>query len=406
MKILITGACAVSARSVLRSLKKSEIFGNAEFIGWDMATLLYGVYEGLFDRLYKVPSVSDSAYRSVAQEILDKERPDAAIVVPEVEVLHWAKMPFPVPHFVPAPAFCELAISKKKLFACLAGTSLIPRSFELSRADAFAENFACPLAFPVWIRDSAAGTASGKGSFLAHDISDLRAWIAINRGIDNFQISEFLPGGNYGCFCLFKNGKLLKLAIAERQEYIMAKVAVSGITGNTARGRLLNDEKIRAVALDAVARVNAAAGTVANGLVVVDMRADAAGTPKVTEINIRHVAFSSSFANAGFNLSEYHLLCTLGRENELSPEIEKTFPRDNLILRDVDGVPLFVAHHRALRVGEFYARGISTPPHFLEKISAREGQFFARENRFWKKQISRSRENFCAFPRTKWSVAA
>ena len=60
MKILITGACAVSARSVLRSLKLSDKFKGAEFIGWDMCTLLYGVYAGEFDTIYKVPAVTSS----------------------------------------------------------------------------------------------------------------------------------------------------------------------------------------------------------------------------------------------------------------------------------------------------------------------------------------------------------
>ena len=59
MKVIITGACAVSARSVLRSLKMSPLFESTEFVGWDMCNLLYGVYEGIFDRIYKVPAVSE-----------------------------------------------------------------------------------------------------------------------------------------------------------------------------------------------------------------------------------------------------------------------------------------------------------------------------------------------------------
>lgn len=35
MKVIITGACAVSARSVLRSLKMSPLFESTEFVGWD-----------------------------------------------------------------------------------------------------------------------------------------------------------------------------------------------------------------------------------------------------------------------------------------------------------------------------------------------------------------------------------
>ena len=90
-----------------------------------------------------------------------------------------------------------------------------------------------------------------------------------------------------------------------------------------------------------------------NGLVVCDMKADENGKPLVTEINIRHVAFSSSFANAGFNISEYQLLLALGREDELSPEVEMTFPKNNLILRDVDGLPIYLKDFKPLNVGEF-----------------------------------------------------
>ncbi len=368
MKILITGACAVSARSVLRSLKKSDKFCGAEFVGWDVASTLYGVYEGLFDRIYKVPPVSETAaYRRVASEILDAERPDAVIVVPEVEVLHWAENPFPFPCLLPPAEFCRTVISKERLFSALAGTDLIPRSQKLEKSAVLSGKFPNPLGYPVWVRDASAGTASGKGSFMAHDVAELRAWMEINPGIENFQLSEFLPGGNYGCFCLFKNGILKKLAIAERQEYIMAKVAVSGITGNTSKGRLLNDARIRDVALRAIDLLARRCAVKMNGLVVVDMKATADGAPKITEINIRHVAFSSSFANAGFNLSEFHLLCALDREGEFSPEVEKTFPPNNLILRDVDGAPIYVENYIPLRVGECHRRdgknGVLPPPH-------------------------------------------
>ena len=86
MKIVITGACAVSARNVLRSLKMSEKFKNATFIGWDMCSILYGVYSKDFDRLYKVPGVNDPMYREVILGILEKEKPDAVMVLPELSI--------------------------------------------------------------------------------------------------------------------------------------------------------------------------------------------------------------------------------------------------------------------------------------------------------------------------------
>ena len=74
--------------------------------------------------------------------------------------------------------------------------------------------------------------------------------------------------------------------------------------------------------------------------------------PIITEINIRHVAFSSSFASAGFNISEFQLLLALDRDNEISPEVEKFFPPYNLILRDVDGAPIYITEEKAFNIGE------------------------------------------------------
>ena len=352
MKIVVTGACAVSARNVLRSLKMSDKFKNATFIGWDMCSILYGVYSKDFDRMYKVPCVNDPSYRDVIQGILDKEQPDAVMVLPEVEVLYWAKHPFNVKYITPSSEFCELAISKRKLFNLLKGTGLVPFSEDLSRENAFDDNYKLPLEFPMWVRDASAGTASGKGSFKANNLTELRAWVMINTGIDNFQISEFCPGGNYGVLCLFEKGKLLKCAIAERLEYIMANVSVSGVTGNTSKGRFLNDELIKSQALEVINRVCKATKSVMNGVVVVDMKADINGVAKTTEINIRYVAYNSLLANAGFNLAEYHLLTALGRSNELTPEIEIEFPKNNMWLRDVDAVPIYVEDHHDLIIGE------------------------------------------------------
>lgn len=353
MKIVLTGACAVSSRNVLRSLKMSDKFKDATFIGWDMCSILYEVYAKDFDRLYKVPGVNDPQYLQAVKLILDKEKPDAVMILPEVEVLFWANHTFDVPYMTPSPEFCKMAISKRQLFNLLKGTGLVPVSEDLSRENAFNDNYKLPIEFPMWVRDASAGTASGKGSFMARNIAELRSWVMINTGIDNFQISEFCPGGNYGVLCLFENGKLLKCAIAERLEYIMANVAVSGITGNTSKGRFLNDEHIKSQALKAIELVCNSTHTIMHGIVVVDMKADAKGVAKVTEINIRYVAYNSLLASAGFNLAEYHLLTTLGRSYELTPEVEMQFPKNNMWLRDVDAIPVYVEDYTALRVGDF-----------------------------------------------------
>ena len=166
----------MSARNVLRSLKMSEVFKDATFIGCDMCSILYGAYSGDFERLYKVPAVTSSRYRDAMESIIAKENPDAVMVIPEVEVLYWARHPFDVPHMVPDADFCEIAISKRKLFALLKDTGLVPKSFDVKKDDVFNGVFDVPLSYPMWIRDASAGTASGKGSFMARNLVELKAW--------------------------------------------------------------------------------------------------------------------------------------------------------------------------------------------------------------------------------------
>ena len=53
IKMLVTGACGVTSRSVVRSLNKSEFFKDKiEFIGTDICNLKYAPYEGLYKKVY------------------------------------------------------------------------------------------------------------------------------------------------------------------------------------------------------------------------------------------------------------------------------------------------------------------------------------------------------------------
>src|SRR5262249_50216851 len=89
---------------------------------------------------------------------------------------------------------------------------------------------------------------------------------------------------------LFREGGLRRAGCYERLEYFMGHLAPSGVTGNINRGRLLNDERARALAEQAVRFVGGLTGERAHGLLTVDLREDRTGALKVTQINARHVA--------------------------------------------------------------------------------------------------------------------
>lgn len=354
--ILVTGACGVTSRTVVRALRRSPWFGRIRLVGTDVCDNSYGLYEGLFERIVRVPpSRATADYHAAIGAICAAERVDAAIVIPEPEVLHWVEHPMPVPALLPPPGFARLAISKATLYDTLQGTAWAPRHAMRSPGQIVAGDLGGldrDGGWPLWLREAGAGSTSGKGALCARDAAQAAAWMALNPDARQFMVSDFLPGRNLACLLLYHQGRLLKTGGYERLEYFMARTALSGITGNICKGRLLNDAAALRVSCQAIEHLCALTGEAMSGLVTVDLREDAHGQPRITEINLRPVAAASAFAEVpGANLIEAWLLATLG-EPEAAGPLEVAYPPGNRILRDIDGRPIFVAEHHEPALGE------------------------------------------------------
>lgn len=353
MKLLITGACGVTSRAIARSLRLSRCFGDLRLIGADICENPYGLFEGLFDKIYRVPRVTETGYANWMEDICRREAIEGAIVIPELEVLYWSDKSFPAPITLPPPGFCQMAVSKKRLYEALAGIGLVPH-FEIRSREQLLDGRCVVQSFPCWIRDFAEGTTSGKGALLTRSAEEIGAWATLNSGIQQFMVSDYLPGRNYACHLLYDRGELLKIGSYERLEYFMGRTVMSGISGNISKGRLVNDQRLVEISSKALEEICRSTGEVMHGMVAVDLREDGSGTPKITEINLRHVAATSAFAAAGLNLAEAHMLLTLRRREEIGPS-EMSFPAENMILRDIDGLPLWLPSYKPLSVGESVA---------------------------------------------------
>jgi carbamoyl-phosphate synthase large subunit len=352
MRVLITGACGVTSRAVARSLRLSHKLEELYLVGTDICENPYGLYEGLLDKIYRVPRVSEPRYHGVIEGLCRNERLEAAIVIPELEVLYWAEAGFPIPVALPPSRFCQLAVSKRRLYETLQGTELVPGFRICSRAELGSDTPRVWQSFPCWIRDFSEGSSSGKGSILANSVEEIRAWVTLNPGISQFMLSEYLPGRNFACHLLYDHGKVVKIGSYERTEYFMARTAISGVTGNISKGKLLNDPRLVEASQRAIASILKQTGEIMHGIVAVDLREAKDTQPLITEINLRPVAATYSFAAAGFNLAEAQLLLTLNRRDELGPR-EATYSTKNIILRDIDGPPIWLEDYVELSVGEF-----------------------------------------------------
>jgi hypothetical protein len=351
LNILVTGACGVTPRAIARSLRASSLFADARLVGADRGGNWYGFYEGLYERVYRVSEPSDPGYADLLADICGRESIDVAVVGPEAEVLFWSGREFPVPALLPPPQFSEIAISKGKLYEALQQTGLVPHYRIVSREDLVARRALDLDGGPVWLRDYSEASSSGIGSIQVSEPEEAYAWAYLNPGIPSYMVAEHLPGRNIACTLLFREDELLKAGCYERLEYFMGHLAVSGVTGNINRGRLVNDERARALAEQAVRFVCDLTGERAHGLLTVDLREDRTGALKITEINVRHVAATSALAAGGANMAEAQVLATLGRLDEIG-EPAPRFPDDNVILRDIDGVPIWLTDYRELAVGE------------------------------------------------------
>ncbi len=345
MKILITGVGGPTPRSFAIALKKYSNYKSYYLVGTDSNPLSIGLYQkDLFDKTCLVPPASHPDYWKVIDKIIEENSIEIAIILPEKEVLVWSmrmnETGLPCKSLIPELPLAELLIDKSKMTLALQSFRLVPQSVEFNRNQENLTNVFDLLSFPFWVR-STSGT-SGLGSLKIENRESLTNWIDINPGVNQFLASEFLPGRNLACKLLYFDGKLRRAACAERVSYIMSKVAPSGITGNTSFGRFLNEPKLISIGEQAMECLFEVSGAKRHGFFTVDLKENDSAKPLITEINIRHVAFTQCFAAAGANLAEDTIRLLDGDSLISNSYKYYEFEKDLIFLRDVDSLPIIM----------------------------------------------------------------
>jgi len=345
MTILITGVGGPTPRSFAIALKKYSAYKNFDFIATDINPHSIGLYQvDLFSKSYIVPRCTDANYWTKIEAIVKENDIEFAVILPELEVIEWSKRmeegKLPCKVLLPDSKMAELLVNKASMTEVLKPLGVVPDSVEFSGSATNLEFVWQTLRFPFWVR-SASGT-SGLGSLKVENEAALKNWIQINPGVKQFLASKFLPGRNLACKLLYYNGKLLRAACGERVNYIMAKVAPSGITGNTSFGRLLNEPELVEIAGKTMDYLFDYVKGNKHGFYTVDFKEDENGKAFITEINVRHVAFTQCFAAAGANFPEDTLRLL---DNDESFDLnfkEYQFAEGQIFLRDVDSLPILM----------------------------------------------------------------
>lgn len=351
VRVLLTGIGGPTPRSIARALKSKDTVLSYYIVGVDCNRLAIGLYDDKYvDKSYLVPKHDDCNYWSVIENLILDHQIDIAIVQPEAEVEEWAlrckRAQAPCKTLLPPYDLVTILKDKSIMNDYLKETDTIPKSIVIDRKTLVNKAAEHEFAYPYWVR-SATGS-SGLGSLKIDRPNLLEGWLMINDRIEKFTISEFLPGRNLACKLLYNNGVLLRAMCAERVNYVMAKTSPSGITGNTSFGRLINSSKAVEVSTRALSIIADRINVPLHGIFTADLKEDQNGVPKITEINVRNVAFNSVFIAGGINIAEEMVFVMLGSERMIAKPAEKLFQKSYIFLRDVDSEPIVIQESELL----------------------------------------------------------
>lgn len=343
--ILITGIGGLTPRSIAGIIREKH--PDYRLIGCDTDKKAMGFFiKGMVDEHYIAPRCTDPDYFPWLEKLVADRGIDYAFVQPEAEIVEWGGYfertgRYPCPVFMGCRLLSESLRDKSIMAQLLEGTDYIPKTIKVTQDDPRYEDVESMIGFPCWIR-ATEGTG-GLGSLRLDDISSYKSWLFINSDIPEFTVSEFLTGRHLANQMLYYNGEYVKGAALECAEYVMANTAPSHVTGNTHFGRFLNEDEINEFCDSCIKYLEKKLGVRAHGILSFDLKEDKDGKIKVTEVNIRHMAYTGVMAHVGFDLIEDTIrIMEDGNCDNVARDPFHHYEKPYIFLRDVDTEPVIL----------------------------------------------------------------
>lgn len=343
--ILISGIGGLTPRSIATIIRENH--PDYRIIGCDIEKKAMGFFmKGLVDEYYVSPRCTSPEYFPWMEKLVKDRKVDYAFVQPEAEIVEWGGYyerngRYPCPVFMGCKKLSESLRDKSIMAELLEGTNYIPKTIKVTQTNPRLEDVEKEIGFPCWIR-ATEGTG-GLGSLRLDDMSSYRSWLFINSSIPEFTVSEFLTGRHLANQMLYYNGEYVKGAALECVEYVMANTAPSHVTGNTHFGRFLNEDRINEFCDSCVKYLEKKLDVRAHGILSFDLKEDSRGELKVTEVNIRHMAYTGVMAHAGFDLIEDTIrIMEDGGCGRVDRAPFYHYKKPYVFLRDVDVEPILL----------------------------------------------------------------
>lgn len=337
-RLLITGAGTGESNNLIRSLRAG-----------DPSLFIVGCHADRFilkkssaDRNYLLPSSDHPNFASALRQVIETAQIDLLIPNNDRDVRTVSKLQDEIPCrlFLPRHEVIELCQDKYNLTTFLRSHGLpAPVTYPVTDLDEIEEVFRrlAPRS-RLWCRIR---TGSGSmGAIPVKSPEQARSWIRYweeMRGIPatSFTISEYLPGRDFACQSLWKEGELILVKTCERLSYYGGWNRASGVSSTPALAASVFEPQVARVCAEAIRAVDQAA----SGVFSVDLKQDANGVPCVTEINAgRFFMITNLFDLTGkHNTAVLYVRVALGEPVEFQNEYDVA--EDYYLVRDLDTLP-------------------------------------------------------------------
>src|SRR6266851_1863912 len=306
-RLLVTSAGSGASGNLVRSLRA----GNASLT-------IVGCHDDQFilknstaDRNYLVPPRSHPTWARGLRRIVAAEKIDLVIPTsdPDVAALSRARGPLAGRLFLPRAATVERCGDKYRI------------------SEGAGSRGAAPVAGP----------------------DQARSWIRYWRDMRDvpvraFTLSEYLPGRDFGCQSVWKDGRLALVKTYERLSYLGSASQPSEVSAVGALTKTVCEPGVVEISLRAIRAVDRKA----SGVFAVDLKEDANQVPRVTEINAGRFTSGTNLLDltGKHNMTAVYLQLARGEAVDLHEEYEGT--EHHYMLRDIDAVP------RVFHADEFF----------------------------------------------------
>lgn len=352
-RLLLLGAGSGAANNLVRSLRAAD----------DPATIV-GAHHDRFmlraaptERRYLVPASSRDDFVTVLNRLIGAERIDVVIPTSDADAraLAAARERLGCRTLLPGLATIEICQDKFAFAERLSAQGVpVPETIALEAFEDVEPAFVRLRRHArLWCRRRRG--QGGLGALLVTRPEQVRAWIAYwsemrNVPIDEFTLAEYLPGRDFAGQALFVAGEPILVHVYERLSYLGGAAAPAGV-GLAALGRRLDDRRVEDLVVMAVRAIERRA----SGVFCFDAREDAAGVPRLTELNAGRFGLSAILLDltGKVNMAVTYVRAAMGEAVEPIAEPE---PADDwYIVRDYDGAPA------VLRADDFFT-GIDEAP--------------------------------------------